>query len=310
MNILNHHAPIIIGIDHGYGNIKTAHHCFKTGVASYDKEPTFKANLLIYNGRYYIIGEEHKEFVAEKMTDPDYYIITLAAIGRELRTRGLTSARVHLAAGLPLTWVSEQRDDFKRYLLQNRSVDFNFKGAGYHVDFVGADIFPQGFSAVADRLREFKGVNMLCDIGNGTMNIMYINNGKPISNKCFTEKFGTHQCMLAVREKLMQRFGTAVDDTVIEAVLRHGTADVSERYLTAIREGAMEYAGGIMRRLREHEYDPELMRLYVVGGGSCLVKNFAQYDEKRVTINGDICATAKGYERLAENNLRKKGGMV
>ena len=116
--------------------------------------------------------------------------------------------------------------------------------------------------------------------------------------------------MLAVREKLMQRFGTAVDDTVIEAVLRHGTEDVSERYLTAIREGTMEYAGGIMRRLREHEYDPELMRLYVVGGGSCLVRNFAQYDEKRVTINGDICATAKGYERLAENNLRKKGGMV
>ena len=310
MNILNHNAPIIIGIDHGYGNIKTAHHCFKTGVASYDKEPTFKANLLIYNGCYYIISEEHKEFVAEKMTDSDYYILTLAAIGRELRTRGLISARIHLAAGLPLTWVSEQKEDFKRYLLQNKSVDFNFKGVDYHVDFVGADIFPQGFSAVADRLREFKGVNMLCDIGNGTMNIMYINNGKPISNKCFTEKFGTHQCMLAVREKLMQRFGTAVDDTVIEAVLRHGTADVSERYLTAIREGAMEYAGGIMRRLREHEYDPELMWLYVVGGGSCLVKNFAQYDEKRVTINGDICATAKGYERLAENNLHKKGGMV
>ena len=36
----------VIGIDHGYGNIKTAHSCFKTGVAVYDKEPTFKNNLL------------------------------------------------------------------------------------------------------------------------------------------------------------------------------------------------------------------------------------------------------------------------
>ena len=35
-----------------YGNIKTAHCCFKTGVAAYDKEPTFKSNLLIYEGRY------------------------------------------------------------------------------------------------------------------------------------------------------------------------------------------------------------------------------------------------------------------
>lgn len=171
MNFMNNNTnPIIIGIDHGYGNIKTAHSCFKTGVAAYDKEPTFKSNLLVYEGRYYLIGEEHKEFISDKMTDSDYYILTLAAVARELNIRKLTSARVHLAAGLPLTWVSEQKDNFKAYLLQNDCADFTFKGVDYHVDFVGADIFPQGFSAVADKLREFKGINMLCDIGNGTMN--------------------------------------------------------------------------------------------------------------------------------------------
>lgn len=52
MNNYNNTNPIIIGIDHGYGNIKTAHCCFKTGVAAYDKEPTFKSNLLVYEGRY------------------------------------------------------------------------------------------------------------------------------------------------------------------------------------------------------------------------------------------------------------------
>ena len=99
---------------------------------------------------------------------------TLAAVARELNIRKLTSARVHLAAGLPLTWVSEQKDSFKAYLLQNESADFVFRGVDYHVEFAGADIFPQGFSAVADKLREFKGINMLCDIGNGTMNVMYM----------------------------------------------------------------------------------------------------------------------------------------
>ncbi len=168
MNILNHNTPIIIGIDHGYGNIKTANCCFKTGVASFDKEPTFKSNLLVYEGRYYLIGEEHKEFTADKMADSDYYILTLAAIGRELNIRKQTSARIHLAAGLPLTWVSEQKDAFKKYLLQKDSADFTFRGVDYHVDFVGADIFPQGFAAAADHLRDFHGVNMLAGIGNGT----------------------------------------------------------------------------------------------------------------------------------------------
>jgi plasmid segregation protein ParM len=54
-----------------------------------------------------------------------------------------------------------------------------------------------------------------------------------------------------------------------------------------------------------------MMRLYVLGGGGCLIKNFAQYDRERVTINEDICATAKGYEVLAEAKLKKnEGGIV
>ena len=161
--------PVIIGIDHGYQNIKTAHAIFKAGVTPCDTEPIFKNNLLVYQDRYYIIGDEHKEFTAVKMNDQDYYILTLAAIGLELMLRGMNSARVHLAVGLPLTWVGEQKEAFKAYMLQNKEADFTFRDEHYHVEFVGADVFPQGFSAVADRLREFRGVNMLCDIGNGTL---------------------------------------------------------------------------------------------------------------------------------------------
>ena len=65
-----------------------------------------------------------------------------------------------------------------------------------------------------------------------------------------------------------------------------------------------------MKRLREHEYNPDLMQLYVMGGGSCLIRHFAEYDPARVTINGDINATAKGYERLAEAVLRKSRVIV
>ena len=304
MNLTNT-KPVIIALDHGYGNIKTAHAIFKTGVTVCEKEPTFSRNLLIYEGKYYLIGDEHKEFTAAKMDDQDYYILTLAAIGIELTLLGLDSARVHLAAGLPLTWVSEQKEDFKAYLLQNKKVDFTFRGTDFHVEFTGAEVFAQGFSAVADRLREFKGVNMLCDIGNGTMNIMTISNGKPNPQKCYTEKYGTYQCMLSVREQLMRKFGTAIDDDVIDDALRYGTADIGEKYLAVIREVARQYVAGIMRRLREHEYNPELMKLYIVGGGGCLIRNFGEYDPNRVTINDDIRATAKGYEFLANLKLKK-----
>ena len=52
------------------------------------------------------------------------------------------------------------------------------------------------------------------------------------------------------------------------------------------------------------------MKLYVVGGGGCLIRNFADYDESRVTVNDDICATAKGYERMLEMQLLRGGVRV
>lgn len=166
---------IIIGIDSGYGNIKTANCCFPASVSVYDKEPVFKENLLVYESKFYLIGEGHKEFLADKTRDLDYYVLALAAIARELNIRKMTCGKIRIAAGLPLTWVSGQRDEFRDYLLQNKAVDFSFRNVSYHVEIVGVDVFPQGFAAVADRLSDFRGVNMICDIGNGTMNIMFIN---------------------------------------------------------------------------------------------------------------------------------------
>ena len=299
----------VIGIDHGYGNIKTAHSCFKTGVAVYDKEPTFKNNLLIYDGKYYIIGEEHKEFKSDKMADEDYYVLTLAAIARELKVRNKTVAMVHIAAGLPLTWVGEQKEAFKKYLLQNKFADFSFRNVDYHIDFAGADIFPQGFAAVSDKLHCFKGTNMLADIGNGTMNVLYMINGRPQAGKMYTEKFGTYQCTLAVREMFMQKTQREINDAIIEEVLITGAANIAPADQKIIRAIATEYVKDIFRRLREHGYDEGTMMLYITGGGGCLVKNFYKFNADRVKFVDDISAAAKGYEYMAEIQL-KSGAAV
>ena len=95
----NNETVMVIGIDHGYGNMKTATRCFPSGVARYDKEPIFQNNLLVYNGMYYQIGEEHKEFCAEKTQDEDYYVLTLAAIARELDGKGTHSSRTSTYLG-------------------------------------------------------------------------------------------------------------------------------------------------------------------------------------------------------------------
>ena len=300
----------IIGIDHGYGNIKTANCCFPTGVIVSDTEPAFTNDLLVWNNRYYSIGVGHKEFTADKFTDEDYYVLTLAAIARELYRERITDAKVFIAAGLPLTWVTQQKQEFINYLLQISTVDFTFRKTDYHIEIVGADVFPQGFAAIAERLGDFKSNTMLCDIGNGTMNLLKITDRKPDMLCMFTEKYGVYQCTLAVREAMMSKYHTNLDDSIITEILKKGTADIDSGYLNVITSAAKAYTEGIFRKLREHEYNSKLMRLYVVGGGGCLIRNFGDYDKGRVVINSDICATAKGYEYIAYTKLTKNGGVI
>ena len=297
---------IIIGIDHGYGNIKTAGHCFRTGILSFDSEPTFTKDMLVYNGMYYLFGEGHKEFQALKTNDEDYYIMTLVAIAKELEPEGITEADVIIAAGLPLTWLSGQKEAFAAYLSRNKDVSFNYNRKDYHIHISGVKLYPQGYAAIAEIKSALKGLVVIADIGNGTMNTLYMMNGIPQSSRTFTDKFGTYQCTLAIREEFQQKTNRELNDIIIDEVLQTGTADISASDLKIIRKTAMEYVQGIFRRLREHGYDEATMKLVVTGGGGCLVRNFSRVHPERVSFVNDICAAAKGYEYMAEIQL--KGG--
>ncbi len=295
----------VIGVDHGYGNIKTASCAFPTGITAHDKKPYFTENLLVYEGRYYTIGQGHKEYRNLKVSDSDYYLMTLAAIGRELYTQRRTSAKVFLAAGLPLSWVMDQQEAFNAYLMQNQSAQFTFRGIDYSVEFVGAEVFPQSFAAIASRLQEFKGVNMIADIGNGTVNLLRVVDRKPDPTTMVTEACGVKDCAIAMRLALAnEHAGAKVDDSIIERIIRKGTDEIDSEYLSTLVNAARTYTDGLFRRMREDGYDPRTMKLYVMGGGSCLIQNFGDYDAKRVTINNDLHANAKGYEALAAMSLK------
>lgn len=299
-------GQVIIGIDHGYGNIKTANFCFKSGILSYDSEPTFTKDMLIWNDRYYLFGESHKEFSAEKTRDEEYYILTLAAIAKEMESESMSEAEVVIAAGLPLTWMAGQKEAFRKYLMQDDEVSFVYNRTEYHIRIADVKIYPQGYAAIADAAPGMKGLNLIADIGNGTMNTLYVMDGHPQSAKMYTDKYGTYQCTLAVREIFQQKTNRELNDYIIEEVLRYGSADISASDLKIIRAVAAEYVAGIFKRLREHGYDEGTMNLYITGGGGCLIRNFSKGNSERIKFIDDICAAAKGYEYMAELQIRKQ----
>ena len=195
------------------------------------------------------------------------------------------------------------------YLLQNREVTFRCNDTRYHVKIEDVEVYAQGFAAVAADLPSYQGFNIVADIGNGTMNVIFIVDGKPDSSRYYTERFGVECCVIEMRSELTNKVHTVVDDCIVKKVLKDGTADIGEKYLKAIAECASDYTDKIMRKLREYGYNEELAKLHFLGGGAMLMKHFAKLDHSKVHFIEDIHANAKGYEYLSNQrrlrNIRR-----
>ena len=305
MQKFNSSTKIIIGVDHGYGNMKTAHRVFKTGVECFEEEPIVSMNYIKYKDRYYVIGENHLIYQGNKTDSDEFHILTLAALAEELKFRGIHEANVTLAVGLPLAWAKAQAADFKKYLMQEQELHFEFRKERYHVHLCGVEVFPQGFAAVVN-LGVMTGMNMLADIGNGTMNVMQIVDNKPLEKSLVTEKFGVGICMKEIQKELSKENGEDISEMLIEPLLRNGLQERTDSTAKKVEHIATRYTENIRRRLTDYGYKEGLVHLYVIGGGGCLIRNYSDLAEKTgVTFITDICANAKGYEILAEKKLRR-----
>ena len=87
-----------------------------------------------------------------KVEDDSFYLLTLAAVAKELKRRGLAEAKVFLAVGLPLTRFGAEKNDFIKYLTKNKRVSFKYENEPYHIEIDDVAVFPQCYAAVVDKI--------------------------------------------------------------------------------------------------------------------------------------------------------------
>lgn len=170
----------------------------------------------------------------------------------------------------------------------------------------GAEVFPQGFAAIVN-LGAMRGMNMLADIGNGTMNVMQIIDNKPLEKSLVTDKFGVGICMKEIQKELSKENGEDIPEMLIEPLLWNGIQGRTDVTAVKVERIAKQYAENIRKRLVDYGYKEGLVHLYVIGGGGCLLRNYTKLAGKaEVTFITDICANAKGYEYLAAQKQRRQ----
>lgn len=292
---------MIIGIDHGYGFIKTKNVIFGAGVAQFDAPPAIMERVVAYNGNYYSVGGTPDGLAGNKTDNDDYYILTLAAIAEELKLRAITVASITICAGLPLTRFGAEKKSFIEYLSKNKEVKFEYEGKEYQIRIKEVKVFPQGYSAIIPFL---KGISCyVVDIGTGTTDIISVTSDNiPDMKNARTMQHGISTCIAAVNEQINREFGSEMlSNQIIDMII--GKDVVTNPKAKKICEKAIsDFADSTLNLLRQVKVNYMLTPTYILGGGATLIEKYAHnlnLEDTCIKLIPDIKANAKGFELLA-----------
>lgn len=293
-----------IGIDHGYYAIKTRHFSFPAGIAVYSHEPYTLQNTLEYGGKFYVCGTGRQPILRNKTENDNYYLLTLAAIAREIKQRGEnTECSITLAAGLPLAGFGREKKSFREYLLRSSQlVCFKFEGVSYKITIEDVKLFPQGYSAIAihPELIQNEPSVLLMDIGGWTVDLMRLDNGVPDASTCRSLELGMIRCIDETKEQVRRDVGLSVTDAQVERVLAGKPCSMDERARSIIRKQGRLYTERLLSAVMESGFDLKAVPVVMLGGGASVVKgNVSPQDCLcRVFALTDDRVNAEGFERI------------
>ncbi len=293
----------VIGVDHGWSNMKTVSQVFTTGIKEITTEPAFSTNIVEWNGAYYKAGGKRLEVMDDKVGNDTFYLLTLAALGKEMHRRGMQEGNMLLAAGLPLTRFGAEKQEFIRYLSRNREIRFRFEQEEYQVHLVRVSVFPQCYEAVADRIRSLPERAVIVDIGSWTIDIMPTYQYYPNESECTTTPQGLIRCMREMNEECVRRIGQELDEDLIQEIMVGGKANLPEVYQEIVEESLRKFTEKVYHMLKEHGYNLDITPIVFVGGGATVMKRFGKPMGGNVQYFQDIKANAKGYEYLGRAYL-------
>ena len=275
------------------------------GVKEITTEPALFNGVLEYKGKYYKVGSNRQEVRDTKTEDESFYLLTLAAVAKELKRRGLWEARVFLAVGLPLTRFGSEKADFMKYLTAEKDVEFLYENIKYHILIESAAVFPQCYAAVADKLQTFNKKTLIVDIGSWTIDIMPVVDKVPDESKCVTIPKGLITCMRTINEQCVRQLNGELDESFIQDIMRTGRCEIDRKYYDIAKAEIEAFFERVYNSIREYGYNLSTTPIIFVGGGASVMKLFGGLSQNNITYITDVKANAKGYEQLATMGLRK-----
>lgn len=297
----------IIGIDHGYRNMKTAHTIFKTALEELSTKPDDLENVLEFNNRYYTIsGEEVSSLdTKDKSNSKEFYLLTLVALAKELSFRKKSNVKATICAGLPIAWYDSQKDQFKKNLESTKNLVFSFSGKQYKVCIDSVKMYKQGICAYLTNIKNNSLDDfLLIDVGGGTLDFIPFEDGKPMHNQAKMLDNSMIYLYTVIRNFISTKFMTKISDKEITKIINEGEKKTSDEITLEVHKILKSFCKKQLNEARQLQFNIDRGTLYFCGGGAMVFKNYAGLKDNAY-FNTDIHANAKGYELMEQVSNKK-----
>ena len=317
---------LIVGVDHGNYNIKTATSCFVAGYKSVGKHSSF-SDMLEYDGNHYSLSRQRLKMRMDK-ANHDFLVLTLFGIAKELEHYRLAGDvyDVALAVGLPPEFIERMdlRDRLREFYRGEWVFTYN-KGMEYGVRVDKVFVCPQNFAGAMARTmsdemsRQSSLLNrpfdilcnepesLLIDIGGGTVDVVGLQYGRPVPEYHKSLPEGLINLYKLINDDVRARTGSELSETVINSVLRDEPNCVSGFDKELILNHMNEYTDKLLLSLDEHRLPFRGSYNLVMGGGVKIVKkNWKKHGGfGKLDFLSDIRVNAQGYEEMAYDALTR-----
>ncbi len=301
----NDFPEIMIGVDHGYKNVKTINFVFPTKLSQLKTVPDDKKGVLQISGNIYTENGEDVNYIdsSNKVSNDNFYMLTLIAIAKELKCRGLDGARINIAIGLPQRWFEAQKNSFKKYIMKHSEVHFIYEGIKYYIYFENCKVFTQGYAAflTLEKLEEYlERTVVVCDIGGGTVDIIPVNKGEIDHANSKIDQRGAIWLVNSIQEAAeTQLYESVPEDFIINCMINKNAKETPQnKYEKLVQSKLINYCEMIFNRLKEFRINVNITPVIFVGGGASIIKNFGSYNLATTEFITDIKANVKGYEMI------------
>ena len=300
---------MIIGVDNGNAQTKTAHLAFPSGATAHDTYPEFSNEVIEFQNKFYTLNSRRSTVQQDKTKTIECFILTLFAIAKEIEYRGQYQEYIPVNLGVGLPWQTAKNpknlEKFKNYFMGfGPEVSFKYNKKPYNICIESVDVSAQGYAVTFNITGVFKEYNriFIIDIGGWTVDCLLVTPKGVTMEYSISKPYGVIQFFNRVKNRVLEDFGQVVEDVHIMDVLYNRPNVLSADVRNIIFEEANHYPSSLVNSFKEDNIDLSTNPVVFMGGGSILLKDHLSNskDIAKAFFVDDVCANAKGYETVVK----------